>query len=65
MYYNFITNFIFAICREESTREMLNVREQEETRKKILQCEINLAEQRLRNVIEFNAASEKKFFDTW
>lgn len=48
---------------EESMREMLNVREREETRKKVLQSEIDSAERRLYNVIEFNATSEKKLFD--
>lgn len=46
-------------------REMLNVGEREETQKKILQSEIDSAERRLYNIIEFNAASEKKLFDIW
>lgn len=46
-------------------REMLTVREQEETRKKELRSEIDSAEHRLHDVIESNAASEKKLFDIW
>ncbi|KYM87833.1 hypothetical protein ALC53_03268 [Atta colombica] len=48
---------------EESMREMMNVREREETRRKILQSEIDSAERRLHNITEFNATSEKKLFD--
>ncbi|KYQ59543.1 hypothetical protein ALC60_01528 [Trachymyrmex zeteki] len=48
---------------EESMREMMNVREREETRWKILQSEIDSTERRLYNVTEFNATSEKKLFD--
>ncbi|KYM98275.1 hypothetical protein ALC62_10978, partial [Cyphomyrmex costatus] len=48
---------------EESMREMINIKEREETQKKILQSEIDLAERRLYNITEFNAASEKKLFD--
>lgn len=62
LYYNFLTNFIY---REESMREMMNVREREETRRKILQSEIDSAERRLHNITEFNATSEKKLFDIW
>lgn len=60
-----MTNFIFVISREESMREILTVREREETRKKELRFEIDSAKRRLYNVIESNAASEKKLFDIW
>ncbi|EFN82163.1 hypothetical protein EAI_09562 [Harpegnathos saltator] len=42
---------------------MVNVKEQEEARQKLLQSEIDLAEWRLHNVVEFNAATEKILFD--
>jgi len=46
-------------------QEMFNIREREEKQKKMLQSEIDSAERRLYNVMEFNAASEKKLFDIW
>jgi len=46
-------------------QEMFNIREREEKQKKMLQSEIDSAERRLYSVMEFNAASEKKLFDTW
>ncbi|XP_011143142.1 dynein regulatory complex protein 10 [Harpegnathos saltator] len=48
---------------ENSTSKMVNVKEQEEARQKLLQSEIDLAEWRLHNVVEFNAATEKILFD--
>ncbi|XP_036145302.1 uncharacterized protein LOC105828955 isoform X2 [Monomorium pharaonis] len=48
---------------EESTREMLIVKKREETRKKVLQSEIDLTKRKLQDIIEFNAEAEKKLFD--
>ncbi|XP_011166891.1 homeobox protein cut-like 1 isoform X2 [Solenopsis invicta] len=48
---------------EESTREMLIVKEREKMRKKILWSEIDLAKHKLHDVIKINAATEKKLFD--
>ncbi|KAL6428103.1 hypothetical protein ACFW04_008465 [Cataglyphis niger] len=48
---------------EESMQKMLIIGEQEETRKKLLESEIDLAKRRLHDVIEFNAITEKKLFD--
>ncbi|GAB1861312.1 Dynein regulatory complex protein 10 [Camponotus japonicus] len=48
---------------EESMRQMLIVGEQEETRRKSLESEIDLAKRRLYDIIEFNALAEKKLFD--
>lgn len=64
-HYDFIIDFIFTICREKSTRDMLIVKEREEMRKKILQSEIDSVERKLQYVIEFNAAAKKKLFDIW
>lgn len=44
---------------------MLNVRQQKEAYKKLLQSEIDLAEKRLHNVMEFNATTEKILLDKW
>lgn len=46
-------------------QKMLIVGEQEETRKKLLESEIDLAKRRLHDVMEFNAVTEKKLFDMW
>lgn len=46
-------------------QKMLTVGEQEEIRKKLLESEIDLAKRRLHDVIEFNAITEKKFFNMW
>ncbi|XP_029666311.1 dynein regulatory complex protein 10-like isoform X1 [Formica exsecta] len=48
---------------EESMQKMLTVAEQEETRKKLLESKIDSAKRRLHGVMEFNAVTEKKFFD--
>lgn len=44
---------------------MLNKREQQEARKKQLLSEINTAERKLRDVIEFNATTEKELYEMW
>lgn len=46
-------------------QKMLTVAEQEETRKKLLESKIDSAKRRLHGVMEFNAVTEKKFFDVW
>jgi len=46
-------------------RQMLIVGEQEETRRKSLESEIDSAKRRLYDIIEFNAVAEKKLFDIW
>ncbi|XP_020293125.1 IQ domain-containing protein D-like isoform X2 [Pseudomyrmex gracilis] len=48
---------------ENSIQEMLNKREQQEARKKQLLSEINTAERKLRDVIEFNATTEKELYE--
>lgn len=46
-------------------RKMLIVAEEEETRKKSLQSEIDSAKCKLHDVMEFNAEAERKLFDIW
>ncbi|XP_014484340.1 PREDICTED: IQ domain-containing protein D-like [Dinoponera quadriceps] len=48
---------------EDSMLTILNVREQGEARKKLLQSEIDSAERRLHNIMEFNATTEKILLD--
>ncbi|XP_032686060.1 uncharacterized protein LOC116851105 [Odontomachus brunneus] len=48
---------------KDSVLKMLNVREQEEARKKLLQSEIDTAERRLHNIMEFNTTTEEILFD--
>lgn len=53
------------IFRKDSVLKMLNVREQKEARKKLLQLEIDAAERRLHNIMEFNSTTEKILFNKW
>ncbi|XP_072760893.1 uncharacterized protein [Anoplolepis gracilipes] len=48
---------------EESMRKMLIAREREETRKKSMESEIDLAKRKLHGVMEFNAITERKLLD--
>lgn len=46
-------------------RQMSIVREQEETRRKSLESEIDSAKRRLYDIMKFNAVTEKKLFFIW